>query len=213
MSSKNFENLLNSKIFFLNKSSSKFVIVGISNQDFSPKIIIGGKNGFSITLSEESWNSFCNHRGVIENYFCFPQQINEPMLNIDNFKLYFEKVNSLPVIKIKEEYSRYVYLGYESIETLWRLKEVVDYRISIIKKQEFSLYFKVFQTSISIQEGDPIDNIYRILQPNQNPNSENVSTMLEFLILYPEELEKRLKRNELKRKYYEEIGDFSGREK
>ena len=66
-----FENskVLNSKIYYLNNSSTKFLIVGLSLSDFSPKIVIGGKNGFSICLSEHQWQNFLEYQGVVANYF------------------------------------------------------------------------------------------------------------------------------------------------
>ena len=44
------EKLLNSKIYYLNISLSKYVCVGM-NINFAPSVVIGGQNGFKVIFT------------------------------------------------------------------------------------------------------------------------------------------------------------------
>lgn len=203
---KNSEKLVNSKIYYLNNSSSKFVSVGISIIHLTPKILIGGQNGFTVILNEEEWKELKKNQGVMLNYFYSSQADTYP-LKIGSVMVYFEKINHFPIIKIQKEGS-YVHLGKESVDQLFEIDEIVDYRIQIIKKQEFQKYFNLFYNYHN-QSGDFFEFVYNVLKPSENPNSENVSTMLEILILHRKELENKLKKGGTsKRKFYEEICDY-----
>lgn len=204
--SENSEKLLNSKIFYLNNSSSKFVCVGIGLNDFLPQIVIGGQNSFKIFLNEEEWKSLLQYQGVLVNYFSSFDSYTTPV-QFGNITIYFEKFNQCPILKIQKNGGQYICLSGNSMEKLWELQEIIDYRIEMIKKQEFQKYFSIFQ-STTVRFDLFQSNIYNIINPHQNPNSENVSTMLELLTYYPNELENKLRRNGPKRKFYEEISDF-----
>lgn len=203
------EKLLNSKTYHLNNSLSKFVSVGLAFNDLTPRIIIGGQQGFQIILHEGDWNTFVSYEGVIANYF-YSNVGAEPLV-IGKITVLLEKFNNFNIIKIQDGDANYICLGCESVDKLWALKDLVEYRIQILKKQEFEKYFNLFQRNIFNQEiGDVLTNVYDVLNPKQNTNSENVSTMMEMLILYPQELENKLKKSvSSKRKYYyEEVSEF-----
>lgn len=209
----NVEILLNPKIYYLNNSLSKFVCVGLSISDFKPRIRIGGQNGFNIIINEEEWKELQQNQGVLANYFyssqadTYPLKIGSVTVNFE--KMNFEKMNQTPIIKIQKFDGSYVCLGKESVDKLIEVDEIVDYRIQIIKKQEFEKYFSLFQTNTFSNPFNLSENVYNVLNPSQNPNSENVSTMLEMLMLHPKELECKIKNGfSSKRKYYEEIGAY-----
>ena len=201
------EKLLNSKLYCLNSSASKFICVGLSLDDLCPKIQFGNQKGYNIIISEEEWRNLLKNQGVIANYFYSTYGDHFP-LNIGDVVIYFEKINECPVIKFKKCNGDYIYFSRETIEKLWEIQELIDYRIIILKKQDFEKYFNVFQTSLMNNSMDLLTNVYNVLSPSQNLNSENVSTMLEILVMYPSVLETKLRRSAPKRKYYEEIGEF-----
>ena len=202
-----YEKLLNSKIYYLNKSSSKYICVGISLSNFTTKISISGQNGFHINLTEEEWYGVEKNEGIIANYFYSAQADTQP-LKIGNLTVCFEKLNQNPIIKFFKQES-YVVLGKESVDKLMDIKEIVDYRIQMVKKQEFQTYFNMFQHQGNnpVRDIDLFETVYQQLNHHQNTNNENVCTMLEMILLYPGELENKLKRGS-KRKYYEEISNY-----
>lgn len=203
---KNSEKILNSKLYYLNKSSSKFISVGLSLTDFAPRILIGGYKGFEASFSEEEWKSLQQYQGVIVNYFYC--KVDAHPLKFGNINLYFEKINQIPIIKLQNIDGNCVCLASDTCDKLFEVQEIVDYRIHLLKRQEFDKYFNVFQTTNVNQSSSVLlSNVYNILNPSQNTKSENVCTMLEMLTLYPNELEDKLKHIS-KRKYYEEISSY-----
>lgn len=204
------ENLLNSKIFYLNNSASKFVSVGLSLRDFTPRVIIGGQKGFKIFFNENEWSQLLSNQGIISNYFYSTNTYPETQpLKISNFTIYFERTKQCPMIRIQSFEGRYIYLGKESVDKLIELEELVYYRIQLIVSQEFEKYFNTFSHLKFCQSDDFFSNVYNVISPTQNQNSENVSTMMELLIQHPKELENKVKNGvSLKRKYYDEIGDY-----
>lgn len=201
----NSDKLLNAKIYYLNKSTSKFISVGIGLNDFLPKITIGGQNGFKVCLNEEEWNNFLNYQGVLVSYFYAFDGDTTP-LKIGNITIYFEKYNQHPILKVQNGDGCYVCLGCDSMDKLWEIKEIIDYRIGMIKRQDFVQYFNVLKPNIHHSES-MLATIYNVINPKQSRNSENVCTALELLKLYPNELVKKLSYESSKRRYYEEISE------
>lgn len=204
------EKLLNNKMYGLNKSLSKFICVGISVKDFQPKVEFGSSKGFKIIFNEEEWNLFLEHQGVMANYLTFGNSEYTP-INMENLTIYFEKFKDSRVIKLQKYNSDYLYFEKNTMDCLWEIQELINYRIQIIKYQEFEKYFNIFQNSVNINKNfnGLVSDIYDILNPIHNINSENVSTMLEMLIQYPNVLENKLKKRNLKRKYNDEDGNFN----
>lgn len=201
------EKILNTKTYFLNKSNSKYISVGIGLNNLEPIIHIGGQNGFLIAISEQEWKQIVNYQGVIANYFYFNVADSKP-LKIHDLTIYFEKSSQCSYIRIQKDGGKYVSLGVDSVDTLWQVKELIDYRINIIKKQGFDQYFDVFKSNNFNQVGNVVTDVTKIIDQINNPNSENVSTMLEMLTFYPIELELKLIKRGNKRKYYEENSDY-----
>lgn len=200
------ETLLNSKTYYLNKSLSKYISVGLSTRDFSIKVVVGGQNGYTVCFKEEDWKEYVKHQGVITNYFYCSNSTTFP-ITFDDIVIEFEKTHQLTVIKIKNKYKNYVSLARETVDKLWEIQELINYRIQILKQQEFEKYFGTFQSNVFSPNENILDTIYNVLNPRANQNSENISTMLEFLTFYPEDLENKLKSTR-KRKYYEEISNY-----
>ena len=96
------------------------------------------------------------------------------------------------------------------MDFLWKIQELINYRIQNIKYQGFKKYLIIFQNSLNTSKtfNGLVSDIYDVLNPSHNINSENVSTMLEMLIQYPNVLETKLKKINLKRKYNED-GNFN----
>jgi hypothetical protein len=201
------EDLLNSKIYFLNKSSTKFVTVGISIDDFSPKIHISGQNGYKISINEDEWKSLVKYEGVISNYF-YSFTSNFSPIKLGNISIYFENYNEIPILKIQKNGEYYVLLSTSSVFKLFEIKDIIDYRLQVFKKQDFVKYFNTFQQGLGLCNEDLLSTVQNVLNYKENTNSENVSTMMEFLFLYPNELEYKFSNGFKKRKYYEEYSNF-----
>lgn len=192
--------IISAKRYYLNKSQTKFINIGLSVEyNFEPHIQIGGKNNQSILLTEEEWNSILQYQGVISCYSCSYNNFNDPIY-IQKVAIYFEKLEQIPLIKIVKG-DGYIYLGNESVCKLWELVPLIDYRLDILRKQKFNTYLNFFKSSGPLEE-DSLQKIQDNLSIKDHPNSENVSTMLECLICYPKQLIQKLKRGHEKSSFF-----------
>lgn len=195
--------VINGKTYFLNNSCSKYINIGL-NVDFSTCIELGTRaSSGSIVLSEDAWNNLQQHRSIITGYFFSTGYFDVP-LRFNNFTLYFEKIDDINVIKIKHDNNHYIYLGCESVQKLWDLIPLIEYRLDMLNKQQFDKYFDTLKNNVCNQQGDLLTNVFNIISPHQNPNKENISTILELLLIYPQILEYKLKFQG--KNHYEEIG-------
>lgn len=193
--------LINSTEYPLNKSNSKFVKIGLCvENDFEPCIELCGKKNQSVVLSEEDWRDFLQYQGVIANYMV-SANLPQESIYLKNMTLHFENFAQLPILKITTD-GGLAYLGNETVCRLWEQIPLIDYRLIILQKQKFKNYFYIFKNTLFCQ-ADCLEKIYSTLSPKDNPNSENVCTMLELLLLYPEKLEQKL----MERNFYEK-GNF-----
>ena len=197
--------VINSKTYYLNNSRSKFINIGlnIDSSDFATCIELGTRGSGSIILSEEDWSGLQQHQGIITGYFFSSGYFDIP-LRFNNFSVYFEKIDDINVIKIKHDNNNYIYLGSESVCKLWDFIPLIEYRLDMLKKQQFDKYYNTLKTDIGTQQGDLLTNVFNKIAPKQNANNENISTLLELLIIYPHILEYKLK-SPRKRSCYEEV--------
>lgn len=196
--------VINGKQYHLNNSRTKFVNIGLDlYNDFVPCIELGSKSVGSVILSEEDWKYLLQHQGTITSYFFSNGYFDVP-IRFNNLTIYFDKIDEYNVLKIKHDDNRYIYFGCESICKLWDLIPVIDYRIEMLKKQHFDKYYNTLKTNLMKQPGDLLTNVFNDVSPKQNPNNENINTMLELLTVHPNVLEFKLKQ---RKHYYEEIGN------
>lgn len=194
--------LVNGKAYYLNKSQSKYVTVGLTLSDFSPSLLFGGINCKTIVLSEEDWNSLLKYQDVITNYFDTCNSLLGP-IEERNFIITFEKMRDIPIIKFKHN-DQHIFLGNQSVFHLWQIIPIIEYRLDILRRQKFNTYFNNLISNIGNHQENILDRVFSAVSSNQNPNSENVSTMLELLHIYPEELKLKFKNSSSKRRYYDD---------
>lgn len=195
-----YENLLNSKFINLNKSGSKFLVVGLSVTDLFPKIQVCGGNA-RITLNEDQYRHLQSHINSLFKFFYGDGTIPQP-LDLGGVTVQYECFDGVKIVKLLKD-SKYLCLGIESVYQLNELDEVILYKLQQLRSQEFENYFMVFYNH-NLQFADNFfKRVHTILDPEKNSNSDNVSTMLEMLYLYPKDLEEKIK-NGPRRKYFEE---------
>lgn len=175
---------LGERRFYLNNSKSKFVSVGLSYTcGFIPCIKISGNKGDSVEFDEKEWEHFLTYQGIICNYL-YTNEGLEPV-DAEKFTLEFKRLPYATVVKITKDNSS-VYLTYDTVCTLWHLLPLINYRIQMLKNQHFFSYFKVLQKGLQNMSGDVLNNAVNLISFKENPNSENISMVMEFLYLHPE---------------------------
>lgn len=174
--------LLGERRFSLNKSKSKFVVIGLSGDDFEPCIQISGTKGDEVAFNESEWKLFLDQQGIISNYFYSNDAFDE--LNTDSFRLEFKVFTFSKAMQIIKNGSS-VYLACETVSALWNFLPLIEYRCDILKKQQFRSYFHIIQKAFQSTQ-DPVSSVFKFLEPEENKNSENVSMVMEFLLSEPE---------------------------
>lgn len=192
--SKNDIVMLGERKYPLNKSRSKFVVVGLTYEHgFVPGIKLTGIKNDTISFNENEWNHFLNYQGVISNYFYSNERYDA--IHTDNFSIYFDEISSTKVIQIWKN-NIYIYMGCETISKLWEFLPLVKHTVTLLRKQQFGNYFKVLQNELQNQLGDLYSNACNVLHSNDNFTSENIVIAIELLHVYPEIFEERCLRKE-----------------
>lgn len=179
---------LGERRYYLNKSKCKFVSIGLSYvNDYIPHIKLSGYKRGEIFFKWSEWSHFLSYQGIITNYLYSHDKPES--INTEDFSIDFEQFSNIRVIKITKS-DGFLYLGYETICKLWELLPLIKYRADMLTRQQFGNYFRVLQRGLRNQGGNVFVNADNILKPEENPNSENLSLVMEFMNLYPDMFER-----------------------
>lgn len=194
--------LLNTKIYDLNKSGTKYVAVGL-NKDFEPCVKIGGRKSY-VVLTENEWKTLVEYQGCILNYFYSQDEYNS-LEDFEKLKVFFEKISDngcgedIRLTKIFKNES-YVYLGCETVSNLFQLTPLIDNTLERLNKQQFQNYLNAFRSSLgrsttttTTYGSDVVNAIYSVLLTRKDYYCENDSIMMELVLLHPLLLEQKLK--------------------
>lgn len=175
---------VNERKFHLNKSKSKYLGVGLAYElGFQPCLIFSGNKTRPVVLSELEWRDLLQFQGLLTNYF-YSGETFLP-LSTPAFTVSFESYNEVKYIKLEDKHNNYICFGLESISQLWLLLPLIDYRLNILKKQDFQNYFNSKLSIAQSKNGDICQQILNVIAPANNPGSENVSTMMELVYQHP----------------------------
>lgn len=144
------EKLLLDKIYFLNKSRTKYLVVGISPSVLRPVIkLCSMKSRASIQFSEDEWATFWSNEGIFANYLTY-QNVFKNLREKE--KCYSaEKINDREVVlKIVDvSCAGEVYIGKESF---WDLQHV-RYSVNLLLEE-----FKALNIAKHIEEFMQLSN-------------------------------------------------------
>lgn len=176
--------IANEKTYHLNRSKSKYVTVGLAyDTGFQPCITFSGNKTKPLVLREEEWQELLQYQGVLTNYFYTRDACAS--LATSAITVSFESYNEVKYIKLEDKRNNYICLGVESICQLWTLLPLIDYRITMLRRQDFQNYFYSKVNNISNKNGDVCQQIINSLAYANNPGSENISTMMELIYQHP----------------------------
>lgn len=181
--------LLKRRTYPLNRSRSKFVVVGLcGGLPFVPSVQLQGVKKDCVTLEEGEWNAFLEQQAVISNYFNGKDIQQHPVQLSNSKRIHFTYVGqggaAVKVIHVKgvDDDNEEIYLGLESILELWEVKPLIEYGIRMLKLSslEFSTFYTSIVKGVSPLTGDMKINIYSVLDV-LNITSDNVECMLEMV--------------------------------
>lgn len=144
------EQLLAEKVYFLNKSRSKFVAIGVSpTKGFHVVIkLCSTKNNHCVQFTEFEWMNFWQKEGMIANCFAFQNVYDDVLWELEkSYK--FDRINHNVVLKVTDvPYNSEVYLGKVSFWRLQEVKELIYMFVEELKIVDFSKAYEEFKSSL-----------------------------------------------------------------
>ncbi|KAF5289591.1 hypothetical protein FQA39_LY15038 [Lamprigera yunnana] len=196
--------LLNQTIYYLNKSKSKWISVGLYYPfEFASVVKIFGRSKQYVIFKEEEWIQFHEQRENINKYFQTFDTMWKPR-QIGSKTLTFEMIEEKKILKIEDMSGNEVYLGWESVSEVWSLESVLRYRLSYSSGSNFKYFYEDVIMAVAEMSGDVKINIYNIIN-RLSEKSDDVCCMLEVLLFMPEkalfdvQLERRIQEQGQKR--------------
>ncbi|KAF5273142.1 hypothetical protein FQA39_LY07632 [Lamprigera yunnana] len=196
--------LLNQTIYYLNKSKSKWISVGLYYPfEFASVVKIFGRSKQYVIFKEEEWIQFHEQRENINKYFQTFDTMWKPR-QIGSKTLTFEMIEEKKILKIEDMSGNEVYLGWESVSEVWSLESVLRYRLSYSSGSNFKYFYEDVIRAVAEMSGDVKINIYNIIN-RLSEKSDDVCCMLEVLLFMPEkalfdvQLERRIQEQGQKR--------------
>ncbi|KAF5281338.1 hypothetical protein FQA39_LY17822 [Lamprigera yunnana] len=196
--------LLNQTIYYLNKSKSKWISVGLYYPfEFASVVKIFGRSKQYVIFKEEEWIQFHEQRENINKYFQTFDTMWKPR-QIGSKTLTFEMIEEKKILKIEDMSGNKVYLGWKSVSEVWSLESVLRYRLSYSSGNNFKYFYEDVIRAVAEMLGDVKINIYNIIN-RLYEKSDDVCCMLEVLLFMPEkalfdvQLERRIQKQGQKR--------------
>lgn len=143
--------LLNAATHFINKSRTKFLVIGLRvGVGFPVEVrVCGQKNDQDVTFDEEEWYQLISQRNI-DNYF---KGIATEPIHINGKVIDYAVVGGKKVIKV-EQSGQQVYLGVESWEKLCEGIELTNRRIRCLKALRFDVYYDKIILDVINVSGD-----------------------------------------------------------
>ncbi|KAF5285267.1 hypothetical protein FQA39_LY16728 [Lamprigera yunnana] len=203
--------LLNQRIYYLNKSKSKWISVGLYYRfEFASVVKIFGRSKQYVIFKEEEWIQFYKQRENINKYFQTCDMMWKPR-QIGLKTLTFKMIEEKWIIRNEDMCGNKVYLGWESILEVWSLETVLSYRLNYSSASNFNHFYDDVIRAVAEMSNT---NIYDIV--NKLPEKyDNVCCMLEVLLFMLEkalcdvQLERHIQEQGQKRiKLLNQLGNY-----
>ncbi|KAF5298043.1 hypothetical protein FQA39_LY11811 [Lamprigera yunnana] len=156
--------LLNQTIYYLNKSKSKWISVGLYYPfEFASVVKIFGRS--KQYTFDTMWK---------------PRQIGSKILT-------FEMIEEKKILKIEDMSGNEVYLGWESVSEVWSLESVLRYRLSYSSGSNFKYFYEDVIRAVAEMSGDVKINIYNIINRLSEKSDDKYSLLKKMWMLYAQE--------------------------
>lgn len=188
--------LVGEKIFFLNKSHSKWICIGLLPfRDFEPTLKIVGVKKQCVCFNSKEWDWLMAETIHLRKYFDYHNGVF-PSVKGMNMRLSPESFDGVSRILKIEKGGEYVYLSYEGLLELWRLKETVECRLAVLKDMEYNRFYNDMVQCVAANGGEidlEIEKMYNGVV------SESVCIMKELTMYWPQKIKNDV--NDLRKNY------------
>lgn len=153
--------LVGQSTYLLNRSGSKWIIVGLSPAAGFVPIIQIRSHTSCIFFTTEEWSEFCRKEG-----------------NSPNHEIEASTYRDISIIRLKSRHHEIV-LSTETYNNLFNLQPVINKKINLLVNVDFVAFYKSVLNSCIKLEGDLYTNILTLL--SAYTNSYNALYLLETL--------------------------------
>lgn len=143
--------LVGSTTYFLNKSCSKWVCVGLSpNCLFETVVEVVGMKKQKLTFVEEEWILFISGTRQFEKYV--GDNVLIPSFTLHGVRISSECVEGMTNILKMQKEGDVLYLSYAGMEELWNLEELIRARLKYLASLNYRKYFREIAEYIGKKE-------------------------------------------------------------
>lgn len=183
--------MLSEQIFFLNKSKLKYVSVGFKTDIvFSPTIRFAGTRSYHVVdMCREDFVAFLKLEqwitDICKNWSAVTQNDNRSeMKQCGSITVMFYDVKSKPVLQIFKSQEDVIYLGQESLNSLFYQAHVILTKVHLLEEYNFSTFYKTMLRRACKMEGNVLENMKQLLKVMKQ--DENVATVKQLMLLEPD---------------------------
>ncbi|KAK9876867.1 hypothetical protein WA026_017368 [Henosepilachna vigintioctopunctata] len=154
--------MLCSKVFFINKSKTKYVSVGLSHQ-FKAVVRISGSSlkGHHIDFTTEDFRELLkSEEFLLRN---LSKVSSQEFKKINNVTLFFITINNKCILGVRNERSQ-IYIGRETLCELLSLQELINDYIEFLEYHGFEDFYAMITRTVTKLNGDVLANIKNLLE-------------------------------------------------
>lgn len=156
--------LLSQSIYFLNKSYSKWVCVGLCGElFFEPLVRIVGVKKQCVSLTVEEWEDFLKCKEELKKYFKEKNNVY-PVIQSRSVAMSFDCFDGINKILKLEKNGQFLYISYDGMEELWKLEALIKCRINNLRELNYGKFYKELIDKLMIAKGDLENEVEKLLQ-------------------------------------------------
>lgn len=180
--------------YFLNRSETKFISIGIDVLEWTPALCLSGSNDMGITINLDEFEIIMNNENQLKKFYEIGSM--KPINVNDKFEISGQKINNVNILKFKKN-DLCVYVGRITIENFFSLLPVINLRVKHINKLDTKDFYRDVLYSCIQLGGVAFDNIVDVLRGAETSYQNidqgiNIYCITELLHINPDIIKKDL---------------------
>lgn len=184
------------RCYALNRSETKFVSVGLnSHLAFTPVVLIrSSQKNYWVLLREDEWAALLATENIIRYRLAelkttvkseYKSSSHWQLINLGSTTVDCHMYEGTPVVTLRTVDDGRVCLGEDSLQELWSLANLINYRIDILKSLEFGKWYNTLINGAAQSPQDFKRLFEETIAQVRVTNSENNLAILELLKYAP----------------------------
>lgn len=170
--------LLSPITYYLNRSKSKWVTVGLHiENNFEPVVRLSGTRNQSLTLDLPNWKLITDNIKTINSHFDDTTN-RKDKIHLNGLTLSYDVLDSSTKVIKMDNGCEYIYLSYETLRELWRFEDVINCRMAYLEDLHYAQYYFSCVDMIATNPGGDIADKMRSLCNNTATDYTCITTEL-----------------------------------